>query len=177
MLAKRLRPFTFALLSVMVLVYYVARAAPATGSEQVSALLQDVKTQAALLSYDAATFRLSYNGSPTQGYTTGQMQARIRETHRLLARLQEQRNFASPWQATAMDRLDPLLRELAANTETVIQHLDENPKRIFLEEFSNQMEATAKEASRLSALIRDLVDHPNTAQGPQPLTSKLERNK
>lgn len=36
------------------------------------------------------------------------------------------RHTASPWQATAMDRVKPLLKEIAANTETVIQYINKN---------------------------------------------------
>jgi hypothetical protein len=50
-----------------------------------------------------------------------QIKEHINAAGRTLTKLEDARHTASPWQATAMDRVKPLLMEIASNTETVIQ--------------------------------------------------------
>ena len=62
----------------------------------------------------------------TDPVAVDQMKERINAAGRTLTKLEDARHTASPWQATAMDRVMPLLKEIAANTETVIQYINKN---------------------------------------------------
>ena len=55
-----------------------------------------------------------------------QMKERINAAGRTLTKLEDTRHTPPPWQATAMDRVKPLLKEIASNTETVIQYINKN---------------------------------------------------
>jgi hypothetical protein len=93
-------------------------------SEQVSKLLSEAKTQAFQLMEDASTME-SYTRSNASWQShpaaVDQMKEHINAAGRTLTKLEDARHTASPWQATAMDRVKPLLKEIASNTETVIQ--------------------------------------------------------
>lgn len=146
-------------------------------SEQVSTLLSEARTQAYQLSVDAATME-SYTRSnlswETHADAVTQMRAHINAAGRTLTQLEESRQSASPWQATAIDRIRPLLKEIASNTETVINYLNENPKRLFVAEYKHHIEANSDVAGQLSAMITDFVDYGNTKERLRRLSAKLE---
>lgn len=146
-------------------------------SEQVSKLLSDAKTQAFELKEDALTMerftRLTSDWG-THSTAVTQMTEHINVVGKTLAKLEELRDGASPWQQTAIDRIRPLLKEIASNTETVIQFINQNPKRLFTTEYKDYLEANADNADRLSRLVADFVDYGNTKNRLEKLASKLE---
>ena len=44
--------------------------------------------------------------------------------------MQAARADAKPWHQDAIDRITPVLKELASNTEAVINHLNATPKQL-----------------------------------------------
>lgn len=177
---RRLRSVLVAVLAMgMTTIFLAARAAAqAPDSEQVSQLLSDAKTQAVILSADASTME-SYTRSgvswESHSAAVAQMREHINEAGRQLTKLQEVRAQASPWQAKAIDRIYPLLKELADNTTNVIQFIKENPKqRLMFPEYKAYIEANADTSSRLAALIGDFQDYGNTKQRLEALADKLE---
>ena len=60
---------------------------------------------------------------------------------RQLARLVEARSTASPWQTMAVDRMTPLLKELASNTSAVIDDLNESPHRLHADDYKEYLES------------------------------------
>jgi len=169
----------FALLAAAVVAMSPALAAVGVGgdSEQVSKLLSDAKTQAFQLKEDALTME-SYTRSTTTWEThvasIEQMKEHINVAGRTLAKLDDARKTASPWQMTAIDRIRPLLKEIASNTETVIQYINKNPKRLFMTEYKDYIEVNADMADTLAGLVSDFVDYGNTKSRLERLTTKLE---
>ncbi len=177
---RRLRIVPIAVLAMgMTTIFLTARAAAQVpDSEQISNLLADVKTQAVKLSVDASTME-SYTRSgaswESHSAAVNQMKEHINDAGRQLTKLQEVRESASPWQKTAIDRIHPLLKELADNTTNVIQYIKENPKqRLMFPEYKAYIEANADTSSRLAALIGDFQDYGNTKQRLEALADKLE---
>jgi hypothetical protein len=152
-------------------------AAQVPDSEQVSKLLSDVKTQAVKLRVDASTME-SYtrSGASWQSHSAAvnQMKEHINEAGRQLTKLQEVRESASPWQAKVIDRISPLLRELADNTTNVIQFIKDNPKRLMFPGYKDYIEANADTSSQLASLIGDFEDYGNAKRRLEALASKLE---
>ena len=146
-------------------------------SEEVSTLLAEARTQAYQLSVDAATME-SYTRSnlswETHGAAVTQIRAHINAAGRTMAKLEDARKTASSWQGTAIDRIRPLLKEIASNTQTVIDYLNKNPKRLFVAEYKDHIEANADVAAQLSAMIADFVDYGNTKERLNRLSAKLE---
>jgi hypothetical protein len=176
---RRLRIVPVAVLAMgMSTSFFAARAeGQVPDSEQVSNLLSDVKTQAVKLSADASTME-SYTRSgaswESHSAAVNQMKEHINEAGRQLTKLQEVRESASPWQKTAINRIYPLLKELADNTTNVIQYIKDNPKRLMSPGYKEYIEANADTSSRLASLIGDFQDYGNTKQRLEALASKLE---
>jgi len=154
-----------------------AAAAAVPDSEQVSKLLSDAKTQAYQLREDASTME-SYTRSNVawEGHAAAldQMKHHINDAGRTLTKLDEARGSASPWQATAIERIKPLLKEIAANTQNVIQTLNGSPKRITTTEYKDYLETNSDVSEQLAGLIRDFVDYGNAKNRMERLNAKLE---
>src|SRR5579864_317879 len=109
-------------------------------SDHVSQLLSDAKTQTFQLREDASTmesFKRSNLGWESHAATVSEMKEHVNAAGGTLAKLDDARKTASPWQATAIDRIKPLLKEMASNTEPVIQYLNKNPKRLFMNQYKD----------------------------------------
>lgn len=146
-------------------------------SEQVSKLLSDAKNQAFQLSEDASTMESYTRSSVTwenHAAAVSQMKEHTNAAGHTLAKLDDARKTSSPWQMTAIDRIRPLLKEIASNTETVIQYLNKSPKRLSMKEYTDYIEANSDVAAQLAELIKDFVDYGNTKNRLERLTNKLE---
>lgn len=148
-----------------------------TDSEQVNQLLSDAKTQAFQLREDASTMETYTRSNVTwqsHAAAVSQMKEHINAAGRTLAKLDDARKTASPWQATAIDRIKPLLKEIATNTENVIAYINKNPARLSTNEYRDYIESNSDEASALAGLIADFVNYGNTKNRLERLTDKLE---
>jgi hypothetical protein len=107
------------------------KAADAPDSEQVSKLLSEAKTLAFQLKEDAATMesftRMNVSWE-SHAVAINQMKDHINAMGRLVAKLNEVKNTASPRLKTAIDRIDPFLEELGGYTSAVIEHINQQPK-------------------------------------------------
>jgi len=153
------------------------QAGDAKDSEQVSNLLSDAKTQAYQLREDAATmesYTRSNLGWDNHRVTVNQIRDHINAVGQTLTKLDDARGIASPWQATAIDRIKPLLREMASNTTSLIEYLNKNPARLSTKEYRDYIEANADEAAQLEELIADFVNYGNAKNRMERLAGKLE---
>lgn len=148
-------------------------------SEQVSAWLAAVEAQAIILSVDASTLE-SYtrSGSSWKSHSAGvkRMREHLSELDRQLAKLPEVRAQASPWQRAAINRIRPLLRELAENTEKAIEYINTDPERLLLDQYRDCIEANANLSVELPAIISDFVNYGDTRQRLKSLASTLDLN-
>jgi hypothetical protein len=147
-------------------------------SEQVNQLLSDAKAEAYQLSLDASTME-SYTRSATTTWQSHavavmQMKEHVNAAGRTLTKLDDARKSASPWQATAIDRIKPLLKEIASTTENVIGYINKNPSRLGTPEYRDYIETNSDTASALAGLIGDFVNYGNTRDRLDRLSKKLE---
>jgi hypothetical protein len=106
-----------------------------TDSEQVLKLLSDAKAEAAVLQRDASELNtFAQSGASWQSYAgqLGQIKTHVNKVAAIVQELKDLRIIASPWQQIAIDRVNPLLKELVANTQLTITKLNENPARVHL---------------------------------------------
>jgi c-di-AMP phosphodiesterase-like protein len=61
----------------------------------------------------------------------------------------------------AIDEITPALK-LASNTESIINHLNENPQRLGDPIYTEYLRSNAQSASELSAAVGNVVDYDNT---------------
>jgi hypothetical protein len=151
--------------------------AAAPDSEQVSKLLSDAKSQALQLREDAVTmetYTRMTNDWESHSVVVNQMKEHINAAGKTLDKLEALRDGASLWQQTAIDRIKPLLREIAHDTDTVIGFINTKPTRLFNTEYKDFIEANADNADHLARLIADFVDYGHAKSRLDRLGSKLE---
>ena len=153
-----------------------AKALDSGGSVDVTKLLGEAKAEAVELLRDAEDLE-SYTKSrlswESHAMKIGMVKEHVNNTGKLLRKLRDAEVTGSPWQQTAIKRIEPLLKELAANIETTINHLNENKARIHLSEFQEYVRANYEMAVNLEALIRDFVNYGEAKQEFERLGQKL----
>lgn len=153
------------------------RAADFPDSEHVTKLLVETKAMTAQLSEDAAymeSFTRMNLSTESHAVAINQIREHVNELGRQVAKLQEAKKDAAPWQRIAIDRITPFLDELTGYTYAVIEHINAKPKFLTTAEYNDFLEANADYASDLSAMISDFVKFGRTKERMERLTKKLE---
>ena len=153
------------------------KAAESSDSPEITRLLSDAKTEAAQLKLDSedldkfAKSRLSWHSHVTK---IEMIKGHVNATGKLLTKMKDLEVIGSPWQQTAIRRTEPLLRELADNTETTIRYLNENQTKVHSPEFQDYVKANYELATDLDALIRDFLSYGEAKEKMDRLEKKLE---
>ena len=146
-------------------------------SAEINKLLADANSHAIQFRADSEKMTaFAHAKSGWENYAT-QLQSikeHVNATGKVLASLKAARDSGSLWQQTAIDRITPLLKEMATNTETVIATLNKNQRKVHLKEFQDYVQANYDVASELSHVISDFVDYGNTKIKLERLAAKLE---
>ena len=137
-------------------------AAAQTSQKEVSQLLEQSKAAAAQLEHDALVLESFTRGHLSWQSHAGQL-VRIKENINSMGedakRLQDLRPAAAPWQQQAIDRIVPLLTEMASLTESAIEYLNAEPNKLHTPEYTEYLKEKAELAAELSALISDTVKY------------------
>jgi uncharacterized membrane protein YgaE (UPF0421/DUF939 family) len=144
---------------------------------QVTQLLADARDKAAVLSRDADEME-----SLTRSDVSWQTHASMLETMKddvnnmakIVEKLQTSRNSASPWQRQAIDRMVPVLKELASNTTAAINHLNQEHNRPTSGEYAEYLRQNSETARELSDMISSFVKYDETRAKLDKLEQKLE---
>jgi hypothetical protein len=155
---------------------------PATATEtgdapEITKLLSDAKAEAVELKYDSEAMesftksRLSWETYATQ---VERIKEHVNKTGKLLTKLKDVEAVGSPWQRTAINRIEPLLRELADNMEATINHLNQNQSKVHFTDFKDYVKANCELATDLEALIRDFVNYGEAQEKFERLKLELE---
>ena len=168
-------------MALLAVAYFVmpppAEAASIEDSVEISALLTDAKTESLELKSDALEME-SFTRSKLRWESHATAITRIKEhvnkVGELVTKLNEARHTGSPWQQDAIGRITPLLKELAANTESTIEHLNNNRDRLHTTEYKNYVVANYDLSKDLAALIGDFVDYGKAKEKFETLQQKLE---
>ena len=144
----------------------VAPSLKAAGEDtSVSKLLAEAKTQAYAISVDASQLE-SYTRESTLSWEThaveiSRMKDDINQTARTVERLSANRSEAAPWQAAAIDRIIPLMQEIAGNTTSAIDYINKYQSRLTMKEYTDYLESNSDLSSQLAGLIAHYVDYGN----------------
>ena len=152
------------------------RAAEPPDSEQVSKLLSEAKTLAFQLKEDASTmegFTRMNVSLESHAAAINQIREHVNALGRQVAKLKDARASASPWQRTAIDRINPYLDELGGYTSAVIEHVSGTAKHT-PDEYKDYLEANADYSADLAAMIADFVNYGKTKQRMERLAEKIE---
>jgi hypothetical protein len=144
---------------------------------EVTRLLEDARDKAAVLSRDADEME-AFTRSNVSWQTHAEMLETIKEDVNALAKsvekLESMRNSASPWQQQAIDRMVPLMKELASNTTAAINHVRDLQTRPVTPEYANYLRQNAETSNKLSDMISSFVDYDQTRAKLDNLEQKLE---
>ena len=145
-------------------------------SEQVSRLLSEARTMAFQLKEDAVameSFTRSNASWESHAAAINQIKEHINVLGRQVGKLQTAEGGASPWQKTAIDRINPYLDEMGGYTTAVIERLNGDRKHT-VADYKDYLEANADYATDLAAMIGDFVDYGNARDRAERLGAKLE---
>jgi hypothetical protein len=88
--------------------------------------------------------------------------------------LSDQRDLGSPWQQEAIGQIDPLLRDMADQLSTTINHLNDNHSRTDLATYRDYLQANHDLASRTTELMNDIVEYDRSNSKARAIEQKLE---
>lgn len=144
----------------------------------VSALFQEARTTANQLSRDAATME-SFTRS-NLSWQSHAAQVRLIKEHvnqagSILSQMQAARGDAQPWHQDAIDGITPALKQLASNTDAIINHLNETPRHLKDPSYVELLKSNQQLASELSAAVGNVVDYDNTKTRMEEMQGRLGR--
>ncbi len=146
-----------------------------TDSAQVAKLLSETKTMAFELKEDAVTmesFKYINVGRESQAVAINTIRDHINALGKQVVKLQAVEAEASPWQKTAIERINPYLEEMVGYTSAVIEHITTGEHNFA--EYKDYLEANADYATDLAAMIGDFVNYGNSKHRFERLGAKLE---
>lgn len=162
--------------AVAALVFCLTGASSVARAADPARLLEQARTSASQLRQDAEEMQ-SYANSNLSWKSHSQQINNIREhvnkLGELLSQMHDARGDASRTQQQAIDRITPLLQDIASNTTAVINHLNENPERTWNPDYKSYVSENARLASELSGAISDFVEYDRTKTRMDQLEQKL----
>jgi len=176
LVAKRLVSFTIRYWIVTAVMFGVCGMWSNAAAADVDQLLQQASSQAFQLRRDSATLesfarsRVSWQSHAAQVNT---IRAHVNQMGQTLSQLQAARDSAGKPYQQAIDRIQPLLQELASNTTSIIDHLNENPRRLMDPTYRDYLRANADLASNLAAQTSNIVAFANAERRFQELQAKV----
>ena len=94
----------------------------------------------------------------------------------IISKLESERDQASPWQQQTIDRVLPMLREIAANTTNAIEHLNQNQIRPVSGDYPTWLRANAETAHEMAQLISDTIQYGQIRSKLEKLAAALQIN-
>jgi hypothetical protein len=154
----------------------VAQTSEAQDSTTVAGLFKDARSSAVQLRKDAALME-SY-GRSKMSWESHAAQITIIKEHvnklgRLLQQMNDARDGASAWQKDAIDHITPLLKEVAANTTTTINHLNDNKGAFAHHGYKELLSANYQLTKDFATLVGDYVDYGEAKETFATLESKV----
>jgi hypothetical protein len=146
-------------------------------STAISDLLKEAESHAVLAQQDAEELQAYSNSTISWKSHANRLNAIRDHANDLLKdfnQLRSMREEGSPWQQEAIDRVDPLLHEMADHLSNTIAHFTENKNRIQMPQFRAYVKANQELMSRTSKLITDFVEYGETRAKEIALEKTLE---
>ena len=165
------------LLAASVLVSPAIYAAESPASTEVSDLLSQAKSHVLQLKHDAAemeTFTRSQMDWRTHASQLEEIKRHANDLGDVLQKLSDARSTAAPWQQQAIDRINPVARELASNIESTIDHVSKNQERTHTPAFKDYVRANYDLASEAAAIVSDFVAYGESKAKFEKLGKTLE---
>jgi hypothetical protein len=140
-------------------------------------LLSLAAQQAASLNYDADQMQSLLRSDVTwQAHATllDSVKDHVNQLGRTVAKLQAERSQASTWQQKGVDRVVPLLRELAENTTAAINHINANQARPVSGYYSDYLDENAETAHDLNRIISATIQYGHARDKMEKLEDQIQ---
>lgn len=145
---------------------------------EVNQLLADARDEAAQLSRDADEMEsliLTDVSWQTHAAMLETVKDHVNKLGRIATQLEQKRDSASQWQQQAIDRMLPVMRDLATNTTAAINHLNENKSRpLQISSYPQYLKENAETARELSDMISSFAKYGESRAKMEKLEQKLE---
>jgi hypothetical protein len=169
--------FASMLLLLMVLLARASNIVDQDENPQVTRSLAGARQKAAVVSQDADELEALTRTDATwhaHAAKLEEMKQHINDMARSVEHLQAARDSASAWQRQAIDRMMPLMRELAFSTTAAINHLNQQQSRPTTPSYTEYLKENAATAHELANMISEFVEYGQASQKLQNLEQKLE---
>lgn len=170
---------TWGLLAVALLamVPAIRAASPTKDSQDVSGFFSEAKAEAVQLQFDAEelnNFTRSKTSWETHASKLEEIKAHVNKVSALVTKMNAAKVDAAPWQQQAIERVNPMLTDLATTVSAAITHLSKNQDRLMHPPYPDYAAATAATATDMAEMISDYVDYGETKHHLDDLTRQLE---
>jgi hypothetical protein len=146
-------------------------------SDQLAQLLGEARIEAGELAKDAdETEALIRNDVSWQTHANmlDGVKEHVNNMARIIDKLTTERSSGSELQEQAVDRILPLLKELAANTTAAINYLNQNRTRPIGDPYTQYLKDNAETAHQLANTVSSLFEYERTMNKMGELKNKLE---
>lgn len=155
----------------------LAQTADEPDSDRISRMFSAAREQALELKSDMQA--LDFFAGSESGWESHALIVRMCKDHiegirRQVSKLDDARTIASPLQKATIDRIAPLLQELAADADALIKHISQNPKRLNNGEYKNYLKVNVDLAAQLAVLVGTFIDYGITRQQIEQLARRLD---
>jgi hypothetical protein len=170
--------FAAAMLVAFVLFSFSTRVLAARqDSDQLTQLLSQARDEAAQLAKDAdetESLIRTQASWETHAAMLDSVKEHVNSMARLIDKLTTARTSGSELQEQAVDRILPLLRELAANTSAAINYLNQNKSRPLAPSYAEYLRDNSETAHQLQSTISSLLEYEQTMTRMEKVRNKLE---
>jgi hypothetical protein len=148
-------------------------------SDQLTQLLGEARMEAGQLAKDADETESLIRSDvswQTHAVMLDGVKEHVNNMARIIDKLTAARSSGSELQEQAVDRILPLLKELAANTTAAINWLNQNKTRPIAEPYTQYLRANSETAHQLESTVSSLFEYEKTMNKMGELKNKLEVN-
>lgn len=148
-------------------------------SEEVNQLFAQANAEAHELEFDAGhmvKYPLTQLSDEAHAGKINEIKEHVNTCGKLLTKLQNARETGSEWQQQAIDEVLPLLKQIAANTTSAIEHINSNRGHLKVNPAGYQayLKANFQLSKELAAMISDYIEYGKHKAEFDRLGEKLE---
>jgi hypothetical protein len=147
------------------------------GSVEISRMFSQAKADAGSAEDDVEVLEaFTASELPSQTYAAhlDVMREHVNDLEKLIRQLDGLRPEGSPSQQEAIDRINPMLRNLADQLTFTIKRLKDNKNQVHMESYRDYAHANYDLASRTADLISDFVEYGKAKARFESLENKLK---
>ena len=148
-------------------------------SDQLAQLLEEARAEARELAKDADETESLIRSDvswQTHAVMLDSVKEHVNKMARIIDKLTAARSSGSELQEQAVDRILPLLKELATNTTNAINYLNQNKTRPLGDPYTQYLRDNADTAHQLASTVSSLFEYEKTMNKMGELKNKLALN-